>query len=53
MPTFPKREIPLFFIGVDEKTAKIELIHERDSKDWDSYVTARERVLIREMRAKK
>ena len=53
LPTFPKREIPLFFTGVDFKTAKIELMHERDSKDWDSYVTARERVLIREMRAKK
>ncbi len=53
MPTFPKREIPLFFIGVDEKTAKIELLHERDLKDWDSYVTARERVIIREMRGLK
>ncbi len=53
LPTFPKREIPLFFIGVDSKTAKIKLIHERDSKDWDSYMAARERVLIREMRANK
>lgn len=52
LPTFPKREIPLFFIGVDNKTAKIKLIHERDSKDWDSYMVARERVLIREMKAK-
>lgn len=52
LPTFPKREIPIFFTAIDSKSAKIELIHERDSKDWDSYVTARERAIIREMRAK-
>lgn len=53
MPVFPKRLVPLFFIALDEKTAEFKLMHERDIKDWDSYVTARERVLIREMKAKK
>jgi len=51
MPVFPKREIPIFFIAVDEKIAKIFLIHDKDSKDWSAYLSARERALIREMKA--
>lgn len=53
MPTFPKRVIPVFFIAQSENLAKVELIHDRDMKDWDAYIAARERVLIREMKAKK
>ncbi|WP_458700717.1 hypothetical protein ACKGJI_01090 [Sulfurospirillum sp. 1307] len=53
MPFFPKREVPVFFTAISNKEAKIELFHERDEKDWNAYVVARERVMIREMRAKK
>lgn len=53
MPIFPKREVPLFFECEDGGLAKIKRLHERDRKDWNSYVTARERVMIRQMRAKK
>jgi len=53
MPFFPKREVPLYFKSISANEAKIVLLHERDEKDWNAYVVARERVLIREMRAKK
>ncbi len=53
MPFFPQREVPVFFTAISPKEAKIDLIHERDEKDWNAYVVARERVMIREMRAKK
>jgi hypothetical protein len=51
MPVFPKREIPLFMEAISEDSAKIVLIHDKDEKDWNAYVTARERIMIREMKA--
>jgi len=53
MPTFPKRDVAIFFAPIDQQTAKITIIHERDRKEWDSYVTSRERAMIREMKNKK
>ncbi len=53
MPFFPKRQVPVYFKAIKKDEAKIVLLHERDEKDWNAYVVARERVLIREMRAKK
>lgn len=53
MPFFPKRAVPLYFRAINTKEAKIELMHERDLKDWSAYVVARERIMIREMRASK
>ncbi len=53
MPIFPRREIALFFRAEDEEIAKIELMHERDVTDWNAYVVARERIMIRERKAKK
>ena len=53
MPVFPKREFPLFFKAVDADTAQIVLMHEPDTKDWSSYMSARERVMIREAKALK
>jgi len=50
MPIFPKRDVPVWFVALDRKIAKIERIHERDEKEWNSYVVARERVMIREMK---
>jgi len=50
MPIFPKRDVPVWFVALDEKVAKIERIHDRDEKEWNSYVVARERVMIREMK---
>ncbi len=52
MPVHPKREIPIFFRAVDESLAEIVKIHDRDEKEWGVYLTARERVLIREAKAK-
>ena len=53
MPVYPKRDVPVIFVALSETLAKIEQMHERDEKEWASYLTARERVLIRQMRAKK
>ena len=53
MPFFPKRQMPVYFKAISKNEAKIVLLHERDEKDWNAYVVARERVMIREMRAKK
>lgn len=50
MPTYPQREIGVFFISIDSSLAKIEKIHDRDEKEWGAYVTARERVMIRELK---
>lgn len=50
MPTYPQREIGVFFIAADTQLAKIEKIHDRDEKEWGAYVTARERVMIRELK---
>jgi len=53
MPVYPKRDVGVFFKAVDAKLVKIMKMHERDEKDWNAYMTARERVLIREAREKK
>ncbi len=53
MPFFPKRQVPIYFKAISKNEAKIVLLHERDETDWNAYVVARERVMIREMRANK
>jgi len=53
MPVHPKRDVGVFFVAQSKKLAHITKIHERDEKEWGSYLTARERVLIREAREKK
>jgi len=53
MPVHPKRDVGVFFKALSPTLAEITKIHERDEKEWASYMTARERVLIRELREKK
>ncbi len=53
MPVYPKRDVGVFFEAQSENLAKIVKMHERDEKEWNAYMTARERVLIREAREKK
>ncbi|MDK9693308.1 MAG: hypothetical protein OEL19_03535 [Sulfurimonas sp.] len=53
MPVHPKRDIALFFRAVNGSLAQIIKMHERDEKEWSAYLTARERVLIREARESK
>ncbi len=50
MPVYPKRDVGIFFKAEDSTLAKIIKMHDRDIKDWGAYLTARERVMIREMR---
>jgi len=52
LPVFPQRKVPVVFEGVDKKTAKILHMHERDIKDYNAFITARERAIIREMKGK-
>jgi len=53
MPVHPKRDVPVYFTALNPQIAFIKKMHDRDIKEWNSYVTARERVLIREMREKR
>jgi len=48
MPVYPKRDVGVFFEAQSETIVKIQRMHERDEREWNAYVTARERVLIRE-----
>ena len=52
LPVFPERKVPVIFEGYDDNIAKIIHMHERDIKDYNAYITARERAIIREMKAK-
>ncbi len=53
MPVHPKRDVGVFFKALDNSLAEITKIHERDEKEWAAYLTARERVLIREAKEAK
>jgi hypothetical protein len=53
MPVHPKRDIAIYFKANDSSLVEITKIHDRDSKEWSSYLTARERVLIREAKQKR
>jgi len=50
IPFFPQREVPLYFIAVDEQVAEILIMHDRDIKDYNAFVAARERAIIREQK---
>ena len=53
LPVFPERKVPVIFEGVSENIGKIIHMHDRDIKDYNAFITARERAIIREMKAKK
>ncbi len=50
LPVFPQRIVPLFFEAIETGIAKVKRIHEKDERDWDGYITSRERALIRELK---
>lgn len=50
MPVYPKRDIGVYFTAQSDTLAKIVKMHERDEKEWAAYLTARERIMIREMK---
>lgn len=50
MPTFPKRQIPLFFEAIAQNVGKIVMMHEDDEQDWSTYMVACERAMIRQMK---
>lgn len=51
MPIFPKRQVAVFFTKHEDNIVKIDIMHNRDIKEWDFYVSSRERAMIREMRS--
>jgi hypothetical protein len=53
MPVYPKRDIALFFKAIDTNLAEITKMHLEDEKAWNIYLTARERIMIREMKESK
>lgn len=50
IPIFPKREIAFYFEAVESSLAHIEKIHVRDKEAWGYYMTACERIMIRQMK---
>ncbi len=48
MPVFPKREMAVYLKGINPHIAQIVLMHQKDQKDWNAYVVAKERIMIRE-----
>ncbi|MBA1438424.1 MAG: hypothetical protein FAF05_05500, partial [Epsilonproteobacteria bacterium] len=52
MPVHPKRDVGVFFEAQSPTLAHLVRMHERDEKEWAAYMTARERVMIREMKEK-
>jgi len=52
LPVFPPRVVPVIFEAENEKLAKLLFMHERDMKDYNAFIMARERAIIREMKAK-
>jgi hypothetical protein len=50
---FPQRNVPIYFIAIDTQIAEIILMHDRDRKDYNAFVAARERALIREKKGLK
>ena len=50
LPIFPKREVPMFIKASNSTTAVIVRMHERDRKDWDSYLVTKEREQILDMK---
>jgi len=50
VPFFPQREVPIYFIAINEQIAEILTMHDRDIKDYNAFITARERALIREQK---
>jgi len=53
MPVHPKRDVPVFFKALSKRLVSIIKMHERDEREWSAYLTSRERVLIREAKAKR
>jgi len=53
MPVHPKHDVGVFFEALSSTLVKLVRIHERDEKEWNAYMTARERVLIREAKENK
>jgi len=52
LPVFPPRVVPILFTAQSGNLAKIDLMHERDIKDYNAFIMARERAIIREMKGK-
>jgi len=48
LPVFPQRIVALFISADSDKQAHVQRIHDKDRRDWDSYIVSRERAFIRE-----
>ncbi len=52
MPVYPQRDVAIFFEALSPTEAKIMRMHERDITEWNAYVTARERIMIRDLKGR-
>jgi len=52
LPVFPPRVVGVIFTAESENLAKIMLMHQKDTQDYNAFIMARERAIIREMKGK-
>lgn len=50
LPVFPKRDMAVYLGAISQSVAHIDVMHEDDRGDWDSFVASKEREMIRAMR---
>lgn len=50
LPVLPQRVTPMFFEALSPTLAKITRMHVKDNNEWGTYMTARERALIRHLK---
>jgi len=53
LPVYPRRDVAIIFQAVSANEADIVKIDDENEREWSGYLTAQERVLIRQMREKK
>jgi len=52
LPIFPKKELPVFLVGVRDNIAKFHIISQRNSDEWVSLVLSKEREEIRSLKGR-
>ncbi len=50
LPVLPQRVTPMFFEAISPTLAKITRMHVKDANEWATYMTARERAIIRHLK---
>ena len=50
LPVFPKKELPIYLIGIKDDIAKIHVINQKNADEWIAFVMSKEREEIRKIK---